>query len=186
MYNYMDIFCQEMYNSSTTLRYYMNKKINRILVEGPDCSGKSTLVNRIKNDLKWDSRSLHHQEGDQFYRYLREYANAENVVFDRGHISEKIYSFMWGRTKPFPNGGVDILDSLVRQKFVLILACPEIDVLERRYKKRKFQQEIKLDELDQSRNFFRLYCNKFEPLIYKSENYEELDQIMKKIKELIK
>ena len=67
-------------------------KIIRIIVEGPDCSGKSTLVNRTKNDLRWDSKSLHHKEGNQFLRYLKEYAFSEQIVLDRSHFSEEVYS----------------------------------------------------------------------------------------------
>ena len=70
-------------------------KISKIIVEGPDCSGKSTVVERIKNMLCWDSKSLHHKEGNQFLRYLREYVLNENVVFDRAHFSEEAYSHLW-------------------------------------------------------------------------------------------
>ena len=77
----------------------MEKK--RIIVEGPDCSGKSTVVHRIKNALRWDSKSLHHKGGDQFSRYLREYANNDCIVFDRSHFSEIVYSKLWRNGSPF-------------------------------------------------------------------------------------
>ena len=62
--------------------------IKRIIIEGPDCSGKSTVVDRVKNELRWDSKSLHHREVYQFYRYLKEYSSANQIVFDRSHFSE--------------------------------------------------------------------------------------------------
>ena len=70
-------------------------KITKIIIEGPDCSGKSTVVERIKNMLRWDSKSLHHQPGNQFKRYLKEYALNDNIVFVEDSIEAiKIWESM--------------------------------------------------------------------------------------------
>ena len=157
-----------------------------ILVEGPDCSGKSKVVERLKNTLKWDSKSLHHKEGNQFLRYLKEYANAEQIVFDRGHISEGVYSCLWRGGVPFSIGEKKILDDLIKNGFLLIFACPSIEVLKKRYLERSFKQQIKIEELEKSRKLFIENLADFSPIIYFSDNLQELDSLIELIRGKLK
>lgn len=157
-----------------------------ILIEGPDCSGKSTVVERLKNMLRWDSKSLHHRPGSQFQRYLKEYVHQEKVVFDRGHISECVYGQLWHRCVPFSNEEKTLLDSLCKKQILIIFACPHIDLMKNRYKKRDFAQQIKLKELEITHS---LFCEAFENIphiVYTSKNFEELDELLKKIKRMVK
>lgn len=160
--------------------------ISKIIIEGPDCSGKSTVVERIKNMLHWDSKSLHHKPGNQFSRYLKEYVLNENIVFDRSHFSELVYSILWRDGNPFFGRELEILNNLVQRDTLIIFTCPDINVIKQRYKNRSFNQQIKFSELEKSRE---LFCNVFDKIpyiIYKSENYEELDELLAKVKEMIK
>jgi len=160
--------------------------INKIIVEGPDSSGKSTVVERIKNMLHWDSKSLHHLEKDQFDRYLKEYANNSNIVFDRSHISEIVYSILWRNGNPFSDKEEEILNEMVKSKTLIIFVCPEIDIIKNRYKERKFEQQIKFDELEKSRKLFVKIMKNFPVISYQSKDYGELDSLLLKIKEIIK
>ncbi len=160
--------------------------IQKILVEGPDCSGKSTLVDRLKNELGWDARHLHHQKGDQFSRYLREYANASRVVFARGHISELVYSQLWRGGNPFKENELKILNDLIEEKFIVILAYPILEVIKKRYSDRDYSQQIELEELKRSRELFLKEIEVLEPIRYYSKSYEELDSLIKDIKKELK
>lgn len=149
--------------------------IKNIIVEGPDCSGKSTLVDRIKNTLRWDSKSLHHMEGNQFYRYLKEYALLEKTVIDRSHLSEEVYSILWRGGTPFTSQEKNILDEICKIDTLIVFTCPDIETMQERYNKRNFQQQIKFEELEKSRE---LFCKQFENLphcLYKAKTFEELD-----------
>jgi len=161
-------------------------EIQNIIVEGPDCSGKSSVVNRIKNELRWDSKSLHHREGDQFNRYLKEYALSTNTVFDRSHFSEEVYSILWRNGSPFSEKEKNILNEICKLKVLIIFACPKLKVMQARYESRSYEQQIRFDELAKSRG---LFCNVFTDvphIIYYSDNYEELDGLVERIKEMIK
>src|SRR3989304_4150298 len=115
-------------------------EIKRIIIEGPDCSGKSTLVDRIKNEIKWDAKALRHKDGDQFERYLFEYATADKVVFDRGHFSENVYSKLWRSGSPFSKNEKNILDSVCQEKTLIIFSCPSSDTIKKRYLSRDYTQ----------------------------------------------
>lgn len=159
--------------------------ITKIIVEGPDCSGKSTLVERLKNTLHWDSKSLHHMEGNQFYRYLKEYSNQEYIVFDRSHYSEEVYSKMWRGGSPFSREEKKILNKVSKHNTLIIFSIPKKSVLEKRYKKRDFKQQISLFDLKKSYLFFMKELGNADPIIYKSSNYKELDLLIDKIKKEI-
>lgn len=146
----------------------------QILIEGPDCSGKTTLVERLKNELHWDAKSLHHLEGDQFKRYLREYALQEKTIFNRGHYSETAYGKLWRGGTPFSKEEQHILDQLCQQNIIIILACPPLEILQQRYLQRTFPQQIKYEELGLIRKYFCEAMAVIPHLLYHSTSYDEL------------
>jgi thymidylate kinase len=156
--------------------------IDYIIIEGPDCSGKSTVVNRIKNALRWDSKSLHHQEGDQFSRYLQQYALGKNTVFDRSHISEIVYSKLWRGGNPLTTEEENILNNIIGQRALVIFTCPDEATIEERYKTRAYEQQIKLEELKQSRNLFCETLKSIPHIHYTASSYEELDNLVRRVK----
>jgi len=155
--------------------------IKRILVEGPDCSGKSTAIDRIKNALKWDAKSLHHREGDQFNRYIKEYCSADNTVFDRGHFSEAVYGQMWRGGNPFSEEEFTILNRYSQKEGLIIFAIPSEKTLIERYTTRDFLQQIKKNELPLARKLFVEQAQKVSHFSYASSSYQELDSLVDNI-----
>jgi len=158
------------------------QKIDAVIVEGPDCSGKSTLVDRLKNTLRWDAKSLHHKPGNQFKRYLREYALMENTVIDRSHFSEQVYSTIWRGGSPFNSVEKEILDKIALNQSLVILVCPSVDVLRKRYLARNYPQQIKLDELEHSRELFISELGGICNIHYQSRDYDELERVLNQVK----
>jgi len=164
------------------------RQYKQVLIEGPDCSGKSTLVNCLKNELCWDAKSLHHKDADQFSRYLFEYSSQEKIIFDRGHISESIYSALWRGGNPFSVGESTVLDSIVRMNMITVFALPDVSVLRERYALRNYAQKITISELETSACLFKDYfdCNKIIPaIIYCSKDYWELEYTVKKVSSIV-
>ncbi|MDP3881890.1 MAG: hypothetical protein Q8Q31_03350 [Nanoarchaeota archaeon] len=156
----------------------MAHNLRKVVIDGPDCAGKSTCVEHLKNTLRWDSRSLHHKEGDQFSRYLQEYASADDVVFDRSHISEQVYSALWRGGDPFDEKERDILNEVFQYNSIIIFACPSLEQMQERYSRRSFQQQIRYDELKDSRDLFVGKMEEIPHFLYTSSTYEELDKII--------
>ncbi len=160
--------------------------IKRIIVEGPDCSGKSTAVNLIKNTLKWDSKSLHHKKGDQFERYLKEYAINTEIVFDRAHFSEYVYSELWRNGNPFTDKELEILNFLSLKDSLIVFVLPSLKTMRTRYLSRDYEQEISIHELEKSRLLFQQIMKKVNHLIYTAESYDELNKLIMQIKARLK
>lgn len=163
----------------------MTAKIGAILIEGPDCSGKTTLVEQLKNALRWDSKALHHKSGDQFLRYMKEYIQQEQVIFDRGHYSEWVYSQLWRGGNPFSPDEKKLLDQFCRQRMLLIFTCPPLEVMTERYLQRSYQQHIKLDELARSRQLFCETLDNIPKITYASRDWQELQHVIKTVTQKI-
>ena len=153
----------------------------QILVEGPDCSGKTTLVERLKNELHWDAKSLHHLEGNQFKRYLREYALQENIIFNRGHYSEIAYGQLWRGGNHFSKEERKILDGLSNENMIIVFASPPLEILQQRYQQRNFPQQIKYEELETIQNYFCELMNDISHLLYQSASPAELQSLIQDI-----
>lgn len=162
--------------------------VKNILVEGIDCSGKSTLVKELKNKLNWDSRSLHHKRTSQFNRYLSEYCTADKVIFERGHLSEAIYSKIFSRSRPFDMEEEKTLDWYVRKNQILILAIPNIDTALARFRKREgVFQTVNEKKLILGNKMFSDLKDKFpNSIIYTSKDFKELGLAVKRIIKITK
>ncbi|MEM7125193.1 MAG: hypothetical protein AAF702_02625 [Chloroflexota bacterium] len=93
-----------------------------IIVEGNECTGKTTLVEELRSELGWDTKDLTHRPGDQFLRYMVEYVNADRIVFNRSHYAEMVFSKLYRQIEPFSPEEIAALDLLV-YKYGLIVYC---------------------------------------------------------------
>jgi adenylate kinase family enzyme len=163
-------------------------KYQNIMIEGIDGAGKSTLVKEIANRFNLDIRVLGHQSGDQFGRYLAEYASHRHTVFERGHISEAVYSKLFGRPLPFTIGQQQLLDSVLRETSIIILADPDTALAAKRLVQRQHvHQVVRASQLAAGQRLFREairnHTHRSRLLTYRSANFEELESILKTLQQ---
>ena len=72
------------------------------------------------------------------------------------------------------------LDFAFAKNGLVILVCPDVQILEERYTKRNYQQQIKLDELKSSRDLFLSVVN-VPHVLYKASDYEELGMLLEEV-----
>lgn len=146
-------------------------KLRGVIVEGSDCSGKTTLVKRLKaalSDSGWDVLDMGHKPGDQFARYLRTYLDADGLVLDRGHLSEVVYGDLWREGRHFAPWERQLLDDLVKDEFLLVLCTASPEVLAERYGARTYGQVAAKDELSRIQEHFESTLAPLQPLRYTS------------------
>ena len=82
-----------------------------LFIEGPDCSGKTTLVKKIHEitEYKWH-------------------------VHDRSQISRKIFKEMYGRNLPFSDSDLSMEVSDLNNRYILLV--PDPDLILERFKER--------------------------------------------------
>ncbi len=162
----------------------MVKIIRRIIVEGPDRSGKSTLVKALKDILGWDSKYLGHKNvKDQYQRYLKEYALNEDVVFDRSHISEIVYSKLWDRPL-ISEDDVKSLDYIASKNGLIIFSLPPLEVVLERHNNTR-GTKISDDDLVKSYELFRKIKNKYWAQVYTETTFEGLEKFVENIRDVV-
>lgn len=97
-----------------------------LIIEGNDCTGKSTLVSELRSALRvhggWDTKNLVHRTGDMFFRFLNEYVNADRIIFDRSHFSELVYGKYLRDSKTFTREQLQALD-LIIENYGVVIHC---------------------------------------------------------------
>lgn len=164
--------------------------IQQILIEGIDCSGKTTLAKELKTRCGWDICSLSHRKTEQFSRYLREYTR-EATIFDRGHISEQIFGRRFRSEESLSERQLRILDAVLSETALIIFADPLISDAKRRYREREgATQYTKIEELAALHGEFRDWfaCHDYGDRVihYESRNFSELDELVSLIKPKLK
>lgn len=69
--------------------------IKRIIIEGADQQGKSTLCKILQKELNWDV--VHFGKPSEDFDFIKGYMIPENTISDRNFMSEIVYSKVVGR-----------------------------------------------------------------------------------------
>jgi thymidylate kinase len=154
-----------------------------IIVDGPDCAGKTTLVHRLRGELGWDAKFLNQTKGKPFPRYAQEYDSQQRVIFERCHLSEEVYSTLWRGGNPFSFMEKRTLDEQISSQGLVIFACPDVNVLRERYQARNHNQKIRFQELERAHWLFNKAFEYVTHIKYTSKDWKELDELVKKVKE---
>lgn len=119
---------------------------NAIIIEGPDCSGKTTLAKRINeyynNELDIIHCTGHDPKDYDFYKQLM---RKKNVIFDRHFVGETIYPVVFNRE---PQLTIDEFNDLViyakDNKIPVIIVAPPTEVLVSRLKAERPNEEVEV------------------------------------------
>jgi len=162
--------------------------IKGIIIEGSDCSGKTTLVRALKSPLShsgWDVADLGHKNGNQFDRYMDQYVNANKVIFDRGHFSEVVYGDLWRGGHGMNEWERLFLDEYALNNFLVIFAHAPEKMMKERYNSRSYGQIIEEDELAIVQSRFASVLKHPNVLHYDSSSLAALDAIVEKVLSLL-
>lgn len=155
-----------------------------ILVEGPDRSGKSTLVSLLSDTLGLDSIKLRHQDGNQFERYKSFYTTANRAVFDRGHISEDLYCPIYGRSASFTAKELKQLDAMINKDTLVIFCLPDPTVAMKRLQVQIKANEEAIHPRDWKRSYqaFQHVLSRFpHHLIHRSGSWIDLVELVNRV-----
>ena len=82
-----------------------------IIIEGPDCAGKSTLAEKLANALDMNILKMTANGGQSVSEYMQKLA-CDGVIIDRCWVSEQIYSDLFGREPRIDNNCAEALTKL--------------------------------------------------------------------------
>lgn len=98
----------------------------KIILEGPDGAGKSTLAKKLA--VKYNLDTGHMTRLDPMdYMFLSQTLRKENMVWDRHFISEIVYSITYNRECSLSKKQIDDLFGQCNEEGIKLLIClPEI------------------------------------------------------------
>ena len=162
-----------------------------IIVEGTDCSGKSTILRYLSSELSrhgWDTIDLRHRSCNQFDRYIKIYSNYDKILFDRAHFSESVYGELWRGKRPFNKWEYEILNKYVFDNYLIIFVYAPEDILRKRYIERDISQTIEQDELikvqDSFEKIFKNFSNNV--MLYEATSKENLQICLDKVFKILR
>tara|TARA_R110001592_G_scaffold7393_6_gene41486 strand:- start:1189 stop:1662 length:474 start_codon:yes stop_codon:yes gene_type:complete len=150
----------------------------KIILEGPDCAGKTTLATALKGKLT-DYLYIHHGQYKHAYKPHLESLKLDSVIIDRHWPSELIYSTIF---RGGPAYNINQMEQLARKdvnnKFILCLP-PKAKVLSRFEERRKDGDED-FDSVGKVYDAYVLLKNMFPYFIIFNYAEENTDEFIKK------
>lgn len=143
--------------------------VKLIIIDGVDCSGKSTFVERISKDKRFRNSLLiknNYRPSDesgidqvkenyiQMRNMLQGLNGFEYVIIDRWYMSEIVYGILRGY-EPFEDEWymtfddilVDLTKAGVFEKIIFIHMCPSLEEIKNRFAKRG-DEHIKEEQIE--------------------------------------
>lgn len=98
-------------------------KGKRIIIEGPDGAGKSTLSARIKSI--YPGLDIVHMKGrdSMDYDFLKQTLKKTDIIWDRHFPSENIYSYFYKKPFRITTGQTKELVNYCKENDIVILVC---------------------------------------------------------------
>lgn len=155
----------------------------RIIIEGCDGTGKTTLVNGLAKEFNLGKIHISNKDPndlDFYYQFLRK----DDVIFDRNLIGEMIYPNIFNRPQKLKEYELDYLMAKAKELNIhIIILTAAIDTINFRLKQDEFSVVRKnLDFID---NEFLKYAGKYNiPVINTSKH--GIDETLEEAKCIIK
>lgn len=154
----------------------------KIIVDGPNNVGKSSLIEGINKYLSYDIiHCSDHLEAS--YDYFNIILNKSNIILDRGPISELVYSEIYNRPSNLKSYEVNkLIDTLTKDDLYVVLLANK-KVLHRNY---KLKGEADFSEnndkfIDKELKLFTKYSLQFNCFVVDDYDFDKRDLIINSI-----
>lgn len=130
-----------------------------IIIEGPDCSGKTTLANYLKEHYFLDYRHSSSKTENDF-KYHFDLLNSSNLVLDRFHLGEFIFPALVDRKAKMSFEDLKQLTNLIEYSndcILVILYASDVNLLKRRLTLRG-DDEFTVNNIESINYMFKMFA----------------------------
>lgn len=133
----------------------------RIVVEGPDGSGKTTLVDKLAKHYHLN-KVVFHQAAPKSYDDYMQYLKLDNIILERSFMSEMVYPEVFMRKHVLTNYEYNKLLSAYKEDCIIIMMNASPEVLTDRLLKRGDEEEVVLRRIKYISNKYSSITQKLE------------------------
>jgi thymidylate kinase len=150
----------------------------RIILEGPDCAGKTTLATKLKEKLT-DYLYIHHGVYAHAYKPHLESLKLETVIIDRHWPSELIYGTIF---RAGPTYNIYTMEKRVTENVLTkhILCLPPKDLVLKNFLERKGKGQEQFDDVSKVYDAYKLFKNTFPYFVLYNYAEQSAEEFIKK------
>lgn len=127
----------------------------KLIVEGPDGAGKTTLVRKLADHFCCDILCMTEKGSKRTGDYLAK-ASLDNIVSDRSFLSEMVYTQVFERENPITiHGYEDLIKHYRSQGWIFLILDAPTRCLSERLNLRGDEDEYKVKQISDIRMFYR-------------------------------
>ena len=129
-----------------------------VIIEGPDCSGKTTLANYLMEHFFLDYRHSSSKTKNDF-EYHESLLESNNLVLDRFHLGEYIFPALVNREPKMNFDDLIILTSMIEEgdNLLVILYSSNVDLLKERLKHRG-DDDFTISHIESINDMFKMFA----------------------------
>lgn len=156
----------------------------KIILEGPDGAGKSTIANKISTEFNLKVQHVSGSDPNNYNWYIETFKN-DNVVFDRHFLGELIYPTVFNRQQRITNKEFKKLLKYIKENnILLIIIMADKQTILKRFTERKIKEDDRIIKyLDWTITQFKYYAKKYKFAMFETTNADIDKKINKFIKE---
>ena len=149
----------------------------RIIIEGADGTGKSTLVNKLKERYKTDTLHITNLDPNDF-EFYKQSLRKSNIIYDRNLLGEMVYPSIFGRSGNLEWYELSYLLSLALENNIKIIVLTASNETLNDRLSRKFEYETVINNINKINGAFIDIAERFEIKILNTDdlNEDELEQ----------
>ena len=154
----------------------------RIIIEGADGTGKSTVSNYLKEKYNLEYIHVNGNDPNTFEWYM-DLLEKNNVIFDRHFIGEMIYPYIFDRKCNLSQEQFDILLKKTKElNYNIIIMTEKDNVILKRLHDRLNEDESVIKTLKIVNKIFRVIARRIGAKLYYSNTMDVLSQIDMELK----
>jgi thymidylate kinase len=154
----------------------------RIIVEGADGSGKTTVVNYLAKEFECDIVHMT-RWGSRLKKDYLDKLKLQNVILDRSFMSEMIYKQAFGLVPQISFGVFDeLFTKAKREDWKIIILSAPIDILKERLTNRGDESSDIIKNISLIDHLYRVYGTTCNVPVFDTTDPNYLESIMEEIK----